>query len=146
MCHVLCMLSHFTSLQTLWGSICLLQKMESELRKEKWFCNIFHIVSEGRVTTQTYLAKTIPQLLLLYSWGHHMEICLIGILSHLIPEEVFYSPKVLREIRVKKATRSPVLPPTFHTWESEGGKYWPNVPRVVSDLRLGSPQLVSRFI
>lgn len=32
-----------------------------------------------------------------------MEICLIGILSHLMPEELLYSPKVSRKIRVEKA-------------------------------------------
>lgn len=32
-----------------------------------------------------------------------MEICLIGILSHLMPGEVLYSPKVSRKIRAEKA-------------------------------------------
>lgn len=44
-----------------------------------------------------------------------MGTCLIYVLSHLMPEEVRYAPKVLRKIRVEKAytvTRS--APPTSH--------------------------------
>lgn len=56
-----------------------------------------------------------------------MEICLIDILSHLMPEEVFSSPKVSREIRVEKGytiTCSASYISHLGRWRPRGRQAW----------------------